>query len=79
MNSLGCPLNVVGWQKSQISAHAKALAGTMNTASLNLATVQGRHVVLANDFSVVNLPGTRPPAEISYHLQMVGGLWHHVM
>ena len=43
-NALGCPLNLVGWQGSQVNAHAKALAGTVNTASLNSATVQGGHV-----------------------------------
>ena len=41
MNTLMYPLTSVGWQGSQVNAHAKALAGTMNTASLNLATVQG--------------------------------------
>ena len=41
MNILRYPSNLVGWQGSQINAHAKALAGTVNTASLNLATVQG--------------------------------------
>ena len=41
MNTLRYPLNLVGWQGSQVNAHAKALAGTVNTASLNLATVQG--------------------------------------
>ena len=40
MNTLTYPLNVVGWQGSQVNAHAKALARTVNTASLNLATVQ---------------------------------------
>ena len=34
MNTLGCPLNLVGWQGSQVNAHAKALVGTVNTASL---------------------------------------------
>ena len=29
------PLNLVGWQGSQLTEHAKALAGTVNTASLN--------------------------------------------
>ena len=37
MNTPGCLLNVVGWQGSQVNA----LAGTVNTASLNLTTVQG--------------------------------------
>ena len=50
MNALEFPLNLVGWQESQVSAHAKALAGTVNTTSLNLATVQGGHVVFANEF-----------------------------
>ena len=41
MTTLRYPLNLVGWQGSQVNAHAKALVGTVNTASLNLATVQG--------------------------------------
>ena len=41
MNTLMYPLNLVGWQGSQVNAHAKALVGTVNTASLNLAAVQG--------------------------------------
>ena len=43
MNALGCPLNLVGLQGSQVSAHAKALAGTVNTASLNFVAVKGGH------------------------------------
>ena len=50
MNTLGWPLNLVGWQESQVGTHAKALAGTVNTASLNLATVQGGHIEFADDF-----------------------------
>ena len=50
MNALGCPLNLVGWQESQVSAYAKALAGTVNTASLNLTTVQGGHDVFESEF-----------------------------
>ena len=46
MNALGCLLNLVGWQGSQVNAHAKALAGTMITASLNLTTVQGGPMTL---------------------------------
>ena len=49
-NALGCTLNLVGWQGSQVNAHAKALAGTVNTASLNLATVQGGAIGFADDF-----------------------------
>ena len=41
MNTFRYPLNLVCWQGSQINAHAKALVGTVNPASLNLATVQG--------------------------------------
>ena len=44
MNALGCHLNLIGWQESQVNAHAKGLAGTVNTASLNSAAVQGGHV-----------------------------------
>ena len=50
MNTLGCPLNLVGWQGSQTNAHAKALVGTLNTASLNLATVQGGPTGFAYNF-----------------------------
>ena len=50
MNTLWCSLNLVGWQRSQVNAHAKALAGTVNTASLNLATVQGGPSDFADDF-----------------------------
>ena len=42
----GAPLNLVGWQGSQVNAHAKALVVTVNTASLNLATVQGGPMIL---------------------------------
>ena len=49
MNALGCLLNLVGWQESQVSAHAKALVGTVNTSSLNLITVQGEHVVFQSE------------------------------
>ena len=40
MNTLMYPINLVGWQGSQVIAHAKALAGTVNTASLNLPALQ---------------------------------------
>ena len=50
MNVLGCPLNLVDWQESQVSALAKALVGTVNTASLNSAAVQGGHVVFQSKF-----------------------------
>ena len=41
MNTLMYPLNLVGWQGSQVNAHAKTLVGSLHTASLNFATVQG--------------------------------------
>ena len=41
MNTLIYPLNLVDWQGSQVIAHAKSLAGTVNTASLNLSAVEG--------------------------------------
>ena len=44
MNTPRYPLNLVDWQGSQVNAHAKALAGTVNTASFNLATVEGGSV-----------------------------------
>ena len=40
MNTLQCPLNLVGWKGSQVTEHAKALVGTMNTASLNVTADQ---------------------------------------
>ena len=46
MNTLIYPLNLVGWQGSQVIAHANALAGTVNTASLNLPAVHGGPVCL---------------------------------
>ena len=36
-------LNLVGWQGSQVIEHAKALAGTVNTDSLNLTALQIGH------------------------------------
>ena len=40
MNTLQYLLNLVGWQGSQVTEHAQALAGTVNTASLNLTADQ---------------------------------------
>ena len=40
MDTFQYPLNLVAWQGSQVTGHAKALAGTMNTASLNLTEDQ---------------------------------------
>ena len=44
MNTLIYPLNLVGWQGSQVIEHAKALVGTVNTASLNLNSRERRSV-----------------------------------
>ena len=54
MNALGFPLNLVGWQGLQVNALVKVLAGTVNTASLNLTTVQGGHVVFQSEFLYLN-------------------------
>ena len=54
MNTLRYPLHLVGWQGSQVIAHAKALLGTVNTASLNLAAVQGGPVCLKYDSLQLN-------------------------
>ena len=43
MDTLQYPLNLVGWQGSQVIELAKALVGTVNTASLNLTVVQIVH------------------------------------
>ena len=40
MNTLLYPLNVVGWQGSQITEHAHTLGGTVNTVSLNFIAGQ---------------------------------------
>ena len=42
INMLKYPLNLVGWQGSQVIEHAKALVGTVNTASLNLNSRERR-------------------------------------
>ena len=45
MNILQYPLNLVGWQEPQVIEHAKALAGTVNTASLNSTTEEVGYIV----------------------------------
>ena len=54
MNNFMYPLNLVGWWGSQVNVHAKALAGTVNTASLNLATVQGGSIEFDYDSEWLN-------------------------
>ena len=46
MNNLQHPLNLVCWQGSQVTGHAKVLAGTVNTTSLNLTAVQIGSIVV---------------------------------
>ena len=40
MNTLQYHLNLVGWQGSQVTEHAQAWIGTLDTASLNLTADQ---------------------------------------
>ena len=54
MNTFMYHLNLVGWQGSQGIAHAKALAGTVNTATLNLPVVQGGPIEFIYDFLHLN-------------------------
>ena len=60
MNTLRYPLNLVGWQGSRVNAHAKALAGTIKTASLNLAAVQGGPIDFYYVFVQINSPEEAP-------------------
>ena len=46
MDTLQYPLNLVGWKRSQVIEYAKALARTVNTASLNLTAVQIGSIVV---------------------------------
>ena len=54
MNTPRYPLILVGWQGSQVNAHAKALVVTVNTVSLNLATVQGGSIEFVYAFVWLN-------------------------
>ena len=64
MNAPMYPLNLVGWPGSQVIAHAKALVGTVNTASLNLPAVQEGPVLFRYDFVQLKPPGRSPPSVI---------------
>ena len=44
MNIIMYPLNLVGWQGSQVIEHAKALAELLNTASLNMNSRERGHI-----------------------------------
>ena len=48
MNTLLYPLNLVGWQGSQVTNYDQDLAGTLNNASLNLIAGQVESTVFAN-------------------------------
>ena len=75
MNTLRYPLNLVGWQGSQAIAHAKALVGTVNTASLNLSAVQGGPVSFSHVFLGVNSLEEAPIYnEIRIHLYILFGV-----
>ena len=72
MNALECPLNLVGWQGSQVNAHAKTLAGTVNTASLNSEAVQGGHV-FRSEFLCLSSLEEAPPScnKVRIHLYLL--------
>ena len=61
MNTLGYVLNLVGWQMSQVNAHAKALLGTVNTAE---DLLQGGSIDFTYDFSQLNSLEEAPLSEI---------------
>ena len=68
------PLNLVGWQGSWVNAHAKALAGIVNTASLNLATVQGGPIGFAHDFLwLLSLEEAPISNKVRIHLYLLFG------
>ena len=74
MNTIMYPLNLVGWQGSQVIAHAKALVGTVNTASLNLAAVQGGSIECIYDFLHLNSLEEAPICnKIRIHLYILFG------
>ena len=74
MNTLMYPLTLVGWQGSQVNAHAKALARTVNTASLNLPAVQGGPVDFSHDFVWLNLLEEAPICnKVRIHLYILFG------
>ena len=74
MNTLMYPLNLVGWQGSQVIAHAKALTGNVNTASLNLPTGQGGPVWFRYDFVWLKLPRRSPICnKVRIHLYILFG------
>ena len=53
MSTLLYPLNLVGWQGSQLTEHPQALAGTVNTASLDLmAGIIGSMCICERKFNV---------------------------
>ena len=74
MNTLMYPLNLVGWQRSQVIAHAKALVGTINTASLNSPAVQGGPIRIIYDFLNLNSLEKAPVCnKVRIHLYILFG------
>ena len=74
MNTLRYPLNLVGWQGSQVNAHAKALVETVNTSSLNLSAVQGGLVSFRHVFVQLNSLEEAPICnKVRIHLYILFG------
>ena len=74
MNTFMYPLNLVGWQGSQVIAHAKALTGTVNTASLNLPAVQRGPTTFIYDFQWLNSLEEAPICnKVRIHLYILFG------
>ena len=74
MNTLMYPLNLVGGQGSQVIVHAKALVGTLNTASLNLPAVQGGPIRIIHGFLCLNSLEEAPICnKVRIHLYVLFG------
>ena len=74
MNTLRYPLHLVGLQGSQVNAHTKALAGNVNTASLNMPAVQGWPITFIYNFLWLNSL-KKPPIcnKVRIHLYILFG------
>ena len=51
MNALGCPLNLVGWQGSQVNAHVKAFGGNCEHCQFESDNSTGRTYDFIYDFA----------------------------
>ena len=64
MNTLMCPLNLVGWQGPQVIEHTNALVGTVTNASLKLTADQRGSIefilVFLHYLLHLNLSGRNP-------------------